>query len=141
MKNIYVSGATMVNCTKAAGIKTYPSGGTHGHSTVSNVTWSGVVVEGCDYAIQIQSCYGEEESYCEACPGDADLSGVLFEGFSGQTSGKYGAVTGNLDCGKDGTCGVVVSGYSVTAPDEGSEVLCANTEDDLGVTCTSGASG
>ncbi|KAJ5623021.1 hypothetical protein N7490_011626 [Penicillium lividum] len=140
VKNVYVSGATMVNSTKAAGIKTYPSGGSHGVSTVSNVTWSGVVVEGCDYAIQIQSCYGEDSSYCEEYPGDAVLSGVVFEGFSGTTSGKYGSVTGNMDCGADGSCGVKVSGYTVVAPDGDSEVLCANTED-LGVTCTSGASG
>lgn len=141
VKNVFISGATMVNCTKAAGIKTYPSGSSHGHSVVSNVTWTGVVVEGCDYAIQIQSCYGEEASYCQRYPGDADLGGILFERFSGATSGKYGAVTGDLDCGEDGTCGVFVSGYTVTAPDGGSEVLCANTGDELGISCTSGASG
>lgn len=141
VKNVNVSRATMVNCTKAAGIKTYPSGGNHGQSSVSNVTWSGVVVEGCDYAIQIQSCYGEDGSYCERYPGDAELSGIVFEGFTGTTSGKYGDVTGNLDCGEDGSCGVRVAGYTVTALDGGSEVLCANTPDDLGVKCTSGASG
>ncbi|KAJ5560208.1 hypothetical protein N7513_002607 [Penicillium frequentans] len=140
VKNVYVTGATMINSTKAAGIKTYPSGGDHGLSTVTNVTWSGVVVDGCDYAIQIQSCYGEDASYCEDYPGDAVLSDVVFEGFSGTTSGKYGDVTGNVDCGADGTCGVTVSDYTVVAPDGESEVLCANTED-LGVTCTSRASG
>jgi polygalacturonase len=140
VKNVYVSGATMINSTKAAGIKTYPSGGDHGLSTVTNVTWSGVVVDGCDYAIQIQSCYGEDASYCEENPGDAVLTDVVFEGFSGTTSGKYGDVTGNMDCGADGTCGVTVSDYTILAPDGESEVLCANT-DDLGVTCTSGASG
>lgn len=141
VKNIYVSGATMVNSTKAAGIKTYPSGGSHGLSTVSNVTWTGVVVEGCDYAIQIQSCYGEDASYCASNPGDAVLTGIVFDKFSGTTSGKYGSVTGNLDCGADGTCGVKVSSYTVKAPNGGTEVLCANTPSSLGVTCTSGASG
>ncbi|KAJ5895951.1 uncharacterized protein N7473_005350 [Penicillium subrubescens] len=141
VKNIYVSGATMINSTKAAGIKTYPSGGSHGQSTVSNVTWTGVVVQGCDYAIQIQSCYGEDASYCAEYPGDANLSGIVFDGFSGTTSGKYGSVTGNLDCGADGTCGVKVSSYTVKAANGGTEVLCANTPSSLGVTCTSGASG
>ncbi|GLI80827.1 hypothetical protein PoHVEF18_009186 [Penicillium ochrochloron] len=141
VKNIYVSGATMINSTKAAGIKTYPSGGSHGQSTVSNVTWTGVVVQGCDYAIQIQSCYGEDASYCVAYPGNADLSGIVFDKFSGTTSGKYGSVTGNLDCGADGTCGVEVSSYTVKAANGGNEVLCANTPSALGITCTSGASG
>lgn len=141
VKNVYVSGATMINSTKAAGIKTYPSGGSHGQSTVSNVTWTGVKVDGCDYAIQIQSCYGEDASYCEEYPGDADLMGITFEDFSGITSGKYDDVTGNLDCGADGTCGVEVTSYTVKAPSGDSEVLCANTPSDLGVACTSGASG
>ncbi|KAJ5113913.1 hypothetical protein N7456_002447 [Penicillium angulare] len=137
VKNVYVSGAKMINSTKAAGIKTYPSGGDHGLSTVTNVTWDGVVVDGCDYAIQIQSCYGEDASYCEDYPGDAVLTDVVFKGFSGTTSGE---VTGNLDCGADGTCGVTVVDYTVVGS-SGSEVLCANTPSDLGITCTSGASG
>lgn len=84
-----------------------PSGGDYGLSTVTNVTWSGVLVDGCDYAIQTQSCYGEDASYCEEYLGDAVLTDVVFEGFSGTTSGKYGHVTGNMDGGADGTCEVV----------------------------------
>jgi galacturan 1,4-alpha-galacturonidase len=141
VKNVYVSGATMINSTKAVGIKTYPSGGSHGVSTVSNVTFSGVVVDGCDYAIQIQSCYGEDSAYCAKNPGKADLTGVVFDNISGTTSGKYDAVTGNLDCGFEGTCDVKVSSYTVLAPSGKGNVLCANTPSDLGITCTAGASG
>jgi galacturan 1,4-alpha-galacturonidase len=141
VKNVYVSGATMINSTKAVGIKTYPSGGSHGVSTVSNVTFSGVVVDGCDYAIQIQSCYGEDSDYCAENPGNADLTDIVFEKLSGTTSGKYDAVTGNLDCGSGGTCGVKVSSYTVQAPSGEGKVLCANTPSDLGITCTAGASG
>ncbi|KAJ5127711.1 hypothetical protein N7448_008490 [Penicillium atrosanguineum] len=141
VKNVYISGATMINSTKAVGIKTYPSGGSHGLSTVTNVTWTNVHVEGCDYAIQIQSCYGEGADYCEEYPGDAVLTDIVFDGFSGTTSGKYDDVTGNLDCGKDGSCGITISSYTVVAPDGKNEVLCANTPEGLGVSCTSGASG
>ena len=141
VKNVYVSGATMINSTKAVGIKTYPSGGSHGLSTVTNVTWTNVNVEGCDYAIQIQSCYGEDGDYCEEYPGDAVLTDIVFDGFSGTTSGKYDDVTANLDCGEDGTCGITISDYTVVAPGGENEVLCANTPEGLGVSCTSGASG
>jgi galacturan 1,4-alpha-galacturonidase len=141
VKNVYVSGATMINSTKAAGIKTYPSGGSHGLSTVSNVTFTDVVVDGCEYAIQIQSCYGEDSDYCEENPGNSDLTNIVFEGFSGKTSGKYDAVTGNLNCGSEGTCDVQVKSYTVEAPSGNSEVLCAETPSNLGITCTSGASG
>ncbi|KAJ5598566.1 hypothetical protein N7537_008650 [Penicillium hordei] len=141
VKNVQVSGARMIKSSKAVGIKTYPTGNGHAKSTVSNVTFSDIVVDGCDYAIQIQSCYGENDDYCVKNPGDSDLTGIVFENISGKTSGKYKAVTGNLSCGARGTCDVKVSGYTVVAPTGGSEVQCANTPSTLGVKCTAGASG
>ncbi|CAI7565100.1 unnamed protein product [Penicillium viridicatum] len=141
VKNVHVSGARMIKSTKAVGIKTYPTGNGHAKSTVSNITFTDIVVDGCDYAIQIQSCYGEDDDYCEKNPGDSDLTGIVFENISGKTSGKYKAVTGSLSCGARGTCDVKVSDYTVVAPTGGSEVQCANTPAKLGVKCTAGASG
>lgn len=141
VKNVHVSDATMIKSTKAVGIKTYPPGGSHGVSTVSNVTFTGIVVDGCDYAVQIQSCYGENSDYCAKNPGHADLTGIVFDKISGTTSGKYDAVTGNLNCGSAGTCDVKVNSYTVKAPSGEGKVLCANTPSNLGVACTSGASG
>ncbi|KAL5337515.1 hypothetical protein BJX70DRAFT_399650 [Aspergillus crustosus] len=117
----------MISSTKDAGIKTYPSGGSHVFSTVAKVTWKDIVLQDCDYAIQIQSCYGEEEEYCESNPGDARLSGITFQGFSGITSDKYDPVTGNLNCGADGECDVSVIDYTVAASSGDGEVLCSNT--------------
>ncbi|KAL2840341.1 pectin lyase fold/virulence factor [Aspergillus pseudodeflectus] len=141
VRNVWVEGATMIRSTKAAGIKTYPSGNGHGFSTVSNVTWKDVVVQDCDYAIQVESCYGEDDEYCEENPGNAVLEGITFQGFSGTTSDKYDPVTGNLNCGADGECDVSVVDYQVTAPSGEGVVLCANTPGGLGVDCTEGASG
>lgn len=58
VKNIYVSGATMISSAKAAGIKLYPGGDDYGTASVSNVTYDNVVVQDCEYAFQVQSCYG-----------------------------------------------------------------------------------
>lgn len=90
---------------------------------MTNVSWTDVIVDGCDYAIQIQSCHGEDDDYCDEYPGDAVLTDIVFDGFSGTTSGKYDDVTSNLDCGEDGTCGVTITGYTIVAPDGESEVL------------------
>ena len=79
----------MVNCGKAAGIKVYPGGSTHGTSTVSNVTWDGVTVSGCDYGAQIQSCYGSTAAECTANPSAASLTGIYFKNFKGTTNTKY----------------------------------------------------
>lgn len=139
VQNIYVENANMIDSTKAAGIKTYPSGGDHGVSTVTNVTFTGFTVENCGYAMQIQSCYGEEET-CDDNPGNSKLTGIVFSDFSGTTSDEY-EETANLNCGADGTCDVSVSDYTVTSPSGDSIVLCGNTPSDLGVDCTDGASG
>ncbi|KAJ1568055.1 hypothetical protein HK405_003790 [Cladochytrium tenue] len=142
VQNVIVTNANMINSTKAAGIKVYDGLSTHGTSTVKNVTWSGVTVTNCDYAIQIQQCYGAADTAeCTASPSAATLSGIYFTSFTGTTSSKYDPVVGNLDCPGAGTCDVHVQSFSVKAPSGKSTVLCANVPSTVGVTCTSGASG
>lgn len=141
VKNIWVSGAAMIDSTKAAGIKLYPDGPDHGSAVVSNVTFENVVVQNSDYAFQIQSCYGEDTSYCASYPSTAQLSGIVVRGFSGTTSSKYASAVANLNCPKSGTCGVTFSGMTVKPPSGTAVYLCANTPSSLGVTCSSGASG
>lgn len=48
----------MVDSAKATGIKLYDGTSGHGVATVRNVTYNNIVVKNCDYAAQIQSCYG-----------------------------------------------------------------------------------
>ncbi|KAE8377601.1 putative endo-xylogalacturonan hydrolase A [Aspergillus bertholletiae] len=141
VQNVYAHNITMIDSTKAAGIKTYPSGGSHGLSTVKNATFSDFIVDSCDYAFQIQSCYGEDGAYCEENPGDAVLEGIVVKGFKGTTSDKKDPVVANLNCGSKGSCDITISGFDVKAPSGTAEILCANTPSDLGVACTSGASG
>ncbi|KAI0141918.1 glycoside hydrolase family 28 protein [Xylariaceae sp. FL1272] len=141
VQNIYVKGATMIDSAKAAGIKLYPAGSSHGSAIVKNVTWDGIVVDNSDYAFQIQSCYNEDESYCDSTPSTAQLSGIVVKNVSGTTSSKYSPTTMNLNCPAAGTCDVTMSGITVTPPSGSAEILCANTPSTIGVTCTSGASG
>ncbi|KAH8204168.1 hypothetical protein TruAng_001720 [Truncatella angustata] len=141
VSNIYVNGATMVDSTKAAGIKLYPAGADHGTAVVKNVTWENVVVDNCDYAFQIQSCYSEDTDYCDDTPSTATLTGIVVKGFSGTTSDKYEPTVANINCPAGGTCDVALSGMTVKPPSGSAEYLCANTPSSLGITCTSGASG
>lgn len=141
VQNIYVSGATMIDSTKAAGLKLYPGGSDHGTGVVTNVTFENFVIDNSDYAFQVQSCYGEDDDYCDENPSTATITDVVIKGFSGTTSDKEDPVVANIDCPADGTCGITISDMTVEAPSGSSEYLCANTPDGLGVTCTSGASG
>lgn len=141
VQNVLVSGATMIDSTKAAGIKLYPGGSDHGKGVVNNVTFENFVVDSSDYAFQVQSCYGEDDDYCDEYPSTATITDVVVKGFSGTTSDKYSPVVADIDCPADGTCGITTSSMIVKAPSGTTEYLCANTPSGLGVTCTSGASG
>lgn len=141
VSNIYVSGATMIDSTKAAGIKLYPAGDDHGTAVVTNVTWENVVVDNCDYAFQIQSCYSEDTDYCEDTPSTATLTDIVVTGFSGTTSSDYAPTVANINCPAGGTCDVTLSSMTVKPPSGSAQYLCANTPSSLGITCTSGASG
>ncbi|KAK2471315.1 hypothetical protein H9L39_17546 [Fusarium oxysporum f. sp. albedinis] len=132
---------TMIGSTKAAGIKYYPGGSTHGTGSVSNVTWQDITCDTCDYAIQISTCYMSTPAACSANPSTGKISGVVFSRFSGTTSGHYKDVVANMDCSVGGTCGIKIEDFTVMAPSGESEVLCAHTPNNLGVACTSGASG
>jgi galacturan 1,4-alpha-galacturonidase len=141
VSNIYVDGATMTDSTKAAGIKLYPAGTSHGSAIVKNVTFANVVVDNSDYAFQIQSCYNEDDAYCTATPSTGQLTDIVVKGFSGTTSSKYAPVVANINCPKGGSCGLKMSAMTVKTTSGTSKYLCANTPSTVGVTCSSGASG
>ncbi|KAJ4414070.1 hypothetical protein N0V82_008144 [Gnomoniopsis sp. IMI 355080] len=138
VENVYVNGATMVSSAKAMGIKLYPGGDEYGTAVVSNVTWENIVVTDCDYAFQVQSCYNADTDYCTEYPSNATLTDIVVKNVSGSTSGTDAM---NIDCPADGTCGITMSDITVTGSDGSSTYLCANTDADIGITCTDGASG
>ncbi|KIN00066.1 glycoside hydrolase family 28 protein [Oidiodendron maius Zn] len=139
--NSIFKSCTMKGSSKAAGIKYWPGGSSHGTGMVSNVTWEDIVCDSCDYAIQIATCYESTADQCSASPSTGKIQDVTFSGFSGTTSGHYKSVVANLDCSKGGTCGITVDGFTVKSPDGVDKMLCANTPSNIGVACSSGASG
>ena len=134
--------ATMVNNAKATGLKLYPGGPLHGSAFVSNVTWRDIYVDGCEYGMQIQSCYSAPNAtYCAQYPSTATLVDVVWQNVTGVTDGHYKDVVANMNCPAGGLCDIHVSGFDVVSPTGGETVLCANVPADAGITCTSGASG
>jgi galacturan 1,4-alpha-galacturonidase len=140
VSNVFVTDATMINSAKAAGIKLYPGGSTHGTATVTNVTWDSVTVQNCDYAAQIQSCYPTTSGACPFPASAAKLSGITFSNWKGTTSTKESPVVSNLDCPAAGTCGITFTNWDVKSPSGGSTTLC-NGNSIPGITCTAGATG
>ncbi|KAJ7851608.1 glycoside hydrolase family 28 protein [Mycena olivaceomarginata] len=132
--NAILGPALMINSAKAVGIKLYEGGSAHGIATVSNVTWTGITVQNCDYAIQIQSCY--EAANTSNCISNTDsLTGVVFTGFTGTTSTKFSPVVANINCAP------WRNNFSVKPPSGTAQVQCSNIDDALGLTCSGAASG
>ncbi|KAJ6531703.1 glycoside hydrolase family 28 protein [Mycena sp. CBHHK59/15] len=138
--NAYLGPAKMINSAKAVGIKLYEGGSAHGVATVSNVTWSDITVQNCDYAVQIQSCYNAANT--TNCVSNTDsLTGVTFNNFVGTTSTKFSPVVANINCSPSATCDVVLKSFTVKPPSGTAGVLCSNIDDALGVTCSGAAFG
>ncbi|KAF7318960.1 Extracellular exo-polygalacturonase [Mycena chlorophos] len=138
--NAFLGPALMINSAKAVGIKLYAGGSTNGIATVSNVTWSDITVQNCDYAVQIQSCYDAADT-SDCTPNTDSLTGVIFQNIVGTTSTKYSPVVANINCSPDAVCDVTLPGFNVKPPSGSAEVLCSNIDDSLGVTCSGAASG
>lgn len=95
----------------------------------------------CEYAVQIQSCYGSDAATCASTPSKAVLTDIYFKNFSGKTKTQAGAVTSNINCPAAGTCNVYFTNYQVTSSVSTSTVLCNNIDSSPGITCVSGATG
>ncbi|RAL62995.1 hypothetical protein DID88_004082 [Monilinia fructigena] len=104
--NVYVTGATIVNSSKAIGIKLYPGGSKYGTATVRNVTFNDFTVKNSDWAAQIQSCYNADATYCTSNPSTASVTEVYFTDFKGTTSSKHSPDVANLNCPGGGICDV-----------------------------------
>jgi len=141
VQNVYISNIRMINSSKAAGIKLYPGGPSHGTVVVSNVTYDGVTVDNCDYAFQVMNCYSSDTATCKSHPSAPMLSDIHLINFTGKTSSKYDPDVANIDCPPKGTCDLTFSGWNIIAPSKKSTVLCGNYDHSSGFKCTPGAFG
>ncbi|KAL2128810.1 hypothetical protein VTI74DRAFT_8603 [Chaetomium olivicolor] len=137
VQNVYVKNAIMRNSTKAAGIKIYPGGPKHGSAIVRNVTWDGVEVDNCDAAFEFDTCYNEDEVYCQQNPSPATVTDIYVKNFSGSTSARYAPTTGHVFCATQGdNCQLHFKNWDVKSAKKDAKLLCHNIAPDvLGVNC------
>ncbi|CAF0943939.1 unnamed protein product [Adineta steineri] len=136
VKNVYVFNATMINCIAATRIKLYPGGPSHGTVIVSNVTYKNIIVDNCDYALQVDNCYESNSTSCKMNPSTAKLDAIQFIDVVGKTSNTYDPVVARIECPPNGTCDLIFSQWNIVAPSGNSTVLCSSYAHPSGVTCT-----
>ncbi|KAF9007284.1 putative endo-xylogalacturonan hydrolase A [Hymenopellis radicata] len=134
VQNIIVDGATMIGSTKAVGIKLYQGGSDHGVATVKNVTYNNVNVQGCDYAAQIQSCYGSDSA--------AHVPPLHRLRLSPTCTSMDSRTIVNLNCPSAGTCDIYFDDFNVKPASGTAAYLCSNIDNsNYGLSCTGSASG
>lgn len=82
------------------------------------------------------------ETTCAAYPSQVNITNVLFQNFTGYTSGKYGRAVARLTCSPNAVCeNIKLQDFRVASPCGGDPVvLCDGLTEDIGVPCVGAAS-
>ncbi|KAK8005521.1 extracellular exo-polygalacturonase [Apiospora arundinis] len=148
VENIWVTNVSMHNASDGARIKVWPNTpsalagdlqGGGGDGRVRNITYTDMVIDNVDYAIEIDQCYGQKNlTLCLKFPSPLTISDVVFERFQGRTSKKYQPLIGALACSSDKACdNIRASHINVMSPNGTRDAYCLNmNRTSLDVTCT-----
>ncbi|KAK1656228.1 family 28 glycosyl hydrolase [Colletotrichum phormii] len=142
VKDVHIENVWMLNGDySGARIKTW-AGPNVGYGFVDNVTYKNFWVARMDYGIILDSCYFNiNETTCEQYPSGMNVSNVLFENFTGYTSGIYGNAVAKLTCSTnpDAVChNIKFKNFNVTSPCGGEPVIiCDGVDGGIDTPCVS----
>lgn len=149
MENVFVANISFHNTSDGARIKVWPNtpsalsgdlqgGGGTGH--VNNITYTDLLIDNVDYAIEITQCYGQSNlTLCQQYPSPLTIENIVFKNFNGKTSTKYKPEIAALACSSSTVCGnITASAINVVSPAGGDAAYCLNVNQaTLDVNCTS----
>ncbi|KAK1716022.1 family 28 glycosyl hydrolase [Colletotrichum acutatum] len=142
VKDVHIENVWMLNGDySGARIKTW-AGPNVGYGFVDNITYKNFWVARMDYGVILDSCYFNiNETTCEQYPSGMNVSNVLFENFSGYTSGIYGNAVAKLTCSTnpDAVChNIKFKNFNVTSPCGGEPVIiCDGVDGGIDTPCVS----
>ncbi|KXH63966.1 glycosyl hydrolase family 28 [Colletotrichum salicis] len=142
VKDVHIENVWMLNGDySGARIKTW-AGPNVGYGFVDNITYKNFWVARMDYGIILDSCYFNiNETTCEQYPSGMNVSNVLFENFTGFTSGIYGNAVAKLTCSTnpDAVChNIKFKNFNVTSPCGGEPVIiCDGVDGGIDTPCVS----
>ncbi|WYZ39367.1 hypothetical protein EsH8_III_001281 [Colletotrichum jinshuiense] len=142
VKDVHIENVWMLNGDySGARIKTW-AGPNVGYGFVDNITYKNFWVARMDYGVILDSCYFNiNETTCEQYPSGMNVSNVLFENFTGYTSGIYGNAVAKLTCSTnpDAVChNIKFKNFNVTSPCGGEPVIiCDGIDGGIDTPCVS----
>ncbi|ROW13219.1 hypothetical protein VPNG_04884 [Cytospora leucostoma] len=143
IQDVVIENVWLLNGQHGARLKSW-AGPDVGYGYMDNITFRNFWQANNEYAAYLDSCYFNiNASECAAYPSQVNVSNVLFENFSGYTSGKHGRVVASLTCSSnpDAVCeNVAFRNFTVTSPCGGGAadsavVVCDHISGDVGAGC------
>ncbi|KAI1081683.1 family 28 glycosyl hydrolase [Whalleya microplaca] len=139
VQDVVIENVWMLNGQHGARLKTW-AGPDVGYGFIDNITFRNFWQANNEYFAFIDSCYFNiDTETCEQYPSQMNITNIVFENFSGYTSGKYGTAVASLTCSSnpDAVCeNITFKNFTVTTPcaDE-PVILCNGIRGDIGVGC------
>ncbi|KXH68760.1 glycosyl hydrolase family 28 [Colletotrichum salicis] len=144
VQDVVIENVWMLNGQHGARLKTW-AGPNIGYGYIDNVTFRNFWQANNEYTAFIDSCYFNiNATTCAAYPSQMNISNILFENFSGYSSGKYGRAVAKLTCSTNpnAVCdNIQFKNFNITTPCGGDPViLCDGIKGDIGTPCVSATS-
>lgn len=145
IQDVVIENVWLLNGQHGARLKSW-AGPDVGYGYMDNITFRNFWHADNEYAAYLDSCYFDiEAAECAAYPSQVNVTNVVFENFSGYTSGKYGRVVASLTCSSnpDAVCeNITFRNFTVTSPcgnnngtASSAVVICDNISGDVGLGC------
>ncbi|KAK1768140.1 exo-polygalacturonase [Phialemonium atrogriseum] len=141
IRDVVVENVWMLNGQHGARLKTWAGQGV-GYGFIDNITFRNFWNANNEYSAFLDACYFNINSAeCAAHPSNVNITNVLFENFTGYTSGKYGRAVARLTCSPNAVCSNIrFSNFDVTSPCGPAVVICDGISEDMGIPCFGAAS-
>lgn len=144
VQDVLIENVWMLNGQHGARLKTW-AGPDVGYGFINNVTFRNVWNANNEFSAFIDSCYFNIDSEtCAQYPSGMNITNILFQNFTGTTSGKYGNAVASLTCSTnpDAVCeNIRFENFDVTSPCGGKPVvICDGITGDIGIECVSASS-
>ncbi|KAK3688253.1 exo-polygalacturonase [Podospora appendiculata] len=142
IRDVHIENVWMLNGQHGARLKSW-AGLNVGYGFIDNVTFKNFWNANNEYSAFLDSCYFNiNETTCSRYPSQVNITNVLFENFSGYTSGKYGRAVARLTCSPNAVCeNIQFKNFTVTSPCGGAPVvICDGIHEDIGIPCVKATS-
>ncbi|KAK3069566.1 hypothetical protein LTR53_011998 [Teratosphaeriaceae sp. CCFEE 6253] len=141
IRDAYVENVTMLNAQNGARLKSW-AGEDVGYGYIRNITFKDFYVENVDWPIVLDACYFNiEAAECAAFPSRVNISDILFQNFTGMSSGAEGPDIARLVCSSAAVCeNIRLVDIDITSPETAPAdgvVLCDGISGGVGVPCVS----